>query len=206
MLIYPSIPAATGQKFREIPDAQIFDKLDGSSLQAEWSRKRGWYKHGRREGLLDHQNPQLLEAPTLFDAQLAEPLARLARALGFQQLVVFYEFWGAQSVAGVHVAADPKFLTVFDAAWDKRGIMPPSDFRRAFEDMVPTAKYLGTTNWTRGYVERVRRGEIAGVTFEGVVAKFGDRQGIIRAKAKTQAWIDKIRAIHGSKADEIINS
>lgn len=204
---YPSIPRATGTSFREIPGALIFDKLDGSSMRSEWSKKRGWYKHGKRSGLVDDSNPHLVQVPKLFMETLAEPLTHLALAQRWQNLVVFYEFWGEYSFAGLHFDGDEKKLTVFDAAPDKRGILGPQEFRRIFEGKVDTPAYLGTTNFTRGYVERVRQGEIEGITFEGVVAKAGDRHDIIRAKAKTQAWIDKVIELHGEEAGKrIVNS
>lgn len=52
-------------------------------------------------------------------------------------------------------------------------------------------------NWTRGYIDLVRQGQIEGVTSEGVVAKLATRGEIIRAKAKTQVWIDRVLAAHG---------
>ena len=43
--------------------------------------------------------------------------------------------------------------------------------------------------------------------FEGVVGKAGEKHKLIRAKAKTQAWIDKVLEIHGEKAGQkIVNS
>ena len=195
---YPSIPSARGQQFREIQNALVFDKKDGSSMRSQWNPKKDWYKHGRRTGLLDDSNAHLTVVPSLFEQLLAEPLTRIARMERWQSLVVFYEFWGRESVAGLHVDGDPKFLTVFDAAVEDR-MLGPAEFRKAFEDNVPTAEYLGTMHWTRGLVEEVRRGEMPGVTLEGVVGKAMERRSdeIIRAKAKTQAWIDRVLQVHG---------
>lgn len=197
---YPSIPRATGTTFREIPGAMIFDKLDGSNLRSQWSKKQGWYKHGKRTGLIDDSNPHLTIAPALFMETLAEPLTKLAVDNRWKELIVFYEFWGAKSIAGLHYEGDPKFLTVFDAVPEKRGFLGPRDFLKIFEDKVPTPKYLGTHNFTRGFVERVRQGEFEGVTFEGVVAKAGAKHDIVRGKAKTQAWIDRVIEVHGEEA------
>jgi hypothetical protein len=197
---YPSIAGSAGQKFFEIARAQVFDKLDGSSMRSEWNPKQGWYKHGKRSGLTDDSNPHLTVVPALFMETLAEPLAKIARDARWQSVVVFYEFWGQKSIAGLHFEGDPKFLTLFDAAPHKRGILGPNDFRKTFEDVVPTARYLDTVNWTRGYVDRVRRGDVEGITFEGVVAKSGERHQIVRAKAKTQRWIDRVIEVHGEMA------
>ena len=200
MKSYPSIPSSVGQSFREISSAHIFDKIDGSSCRSEWEKKKGWTKHGRRDGLLDDSNPHLIVVPDLFINTLAEPLERIASGNRWRHMVVFYEFWGKKSIAGLHFEGDPKFLTIFDASPDKQGIMGPGDFRKAFEGKVPTAAFLGITNWTRGYVKRVRDGLESGITFEGVVGKAGTRHEIVRAKAKTQAWIDRVIEVHGEMA------
>lgn len=197
---YPSIPRSSGQTFQEIPNAHIFDKLDGSNMRSEWNRKQGWYKHGKRNGLIDASNPHLVQVPKLFEERLAEPLAKLARDNRWQGLLVFYEFWGTNSIAGLHYEQDEKFLTVFDAVPEKRGFLGPQEFRRLFEDVVPTARFLGTHNFTRGFVDRVRSGAFDGPTFEGVVAKAGTRHDIVRGKAKTQRWIDRVIEIHGAEA------
>jgi hypothetical protein len=200
MKSYPSIPNANGQSFIEIRDAYIFDKLDGSCMRSEWTSKNGWFKHGRRNGLLDNSNPSLLVVPSLFEKQLAEPLTRIARDNKWKHLVVFYEFWGAKSLGGLHEASDLKFLSLFDAAPNKQGILGPAEFRKQFEDKVNTAKLLEITNFTRGYTQNVRNGNVPGVTFEGVVAKAGHGHNIVRAKAKTQKWIDAVMARYGSEA------
>lgn len=46
---YPSI---NGQISYEFP-VYVWDKLDGSNIRAEWSKKNGFYKFGTRERLLD---------------------------------------------------------------------------------------------------------------------------------------------------------
>jgi hypothetical protein len=204
---YPSIPLSKGQKFQEIKHAHIFDKLDGSSMRSEWTKKRGWYKHGRRRGLLDDSNPALVVVPEMFERDFAEPLARVAVKKKWKHLIVFYEFWGDQSIAGLHYEDDEKHITLFDAAADKKGIVGPKEFRKIFEGEVETAKFLGIHNFTRGFAQRVRNGEVEGITFEGVVAKAGSGHNLVRAKAKTQAWIDRVLAIHGKeKGQRLIES
>ena len=199
---YPSIP----RQFQQYK-AYIFDKLDGSSLRSEWTKKAGWAKHGKRTGLIDGSNPHIEEAmPNLFLDTLAIDLERLARNNRWRHMVVFYEFWGLRSIAGLHYDGDPKALTLFDASIDKKGILGPKRFREAFEDKVPTAKFLGIHNWTRGFVERVLQGDVEGITFEGVVGKAGDKHKIIRTKAKTQAWKDRVKEIHGDRAEAIFLS
>lgn len=136
--------------------------------------------------------------------RLAEPLAKIARYARWQSCIVYYEYWGQKSLAGFHEQDDPKFLTLFDAAADGDDILPPGDFRKLFDDDVPTARFLGRTNWTRGYIDLVRQKQVEGVTSEGVVAKLATRGETVRAKAKTQTWIDRILALHGPERGQLL--
>lgn len=43
-----------------------FDKLDGSNLRFEWSRKRGFYKYGTRKVMIDTKDEQFGKAIPLF--------------------------------------------------------------------------------------------------------------------------------------------
>lgn len=98
---YPSILRATGQAFREIPAAFLFDKLDGSDLRFEWTAKRGWHRAGTRHRLFDVADPEFGEALGLFAATLAEPLAAIARRERWPELVAYVEFAGEHSFAGL---------------------------------------------------------------------------------------------------------
>ena len=118
----------------------------------------------------------------------------------FQKLRVWHE------PAGQHVEGDPMRLTLFDIDFDKRGLVATTLFRKLCEHL-PIPRYLGQFNWTREFVERVYRGEIEGVTFEGVVGKAGEGHKIVMAKAKTQAWYDAVRARYSPEtAQRIIES
>lgn len=207
MKYYPSIPRSTGQNFREF-EAYVFDKLDGSNLRAEWTRKRGWDKFGTRERLFDESDEVFGEAIKLFHETVAPDVDPVIKDQRWDQATVFMEFWGPNSFAGQHVKEDPKILTLFDINPYKKGILGPKEFLDLFKHVphrIP--RFLGRMNWTRGFVERVLKGEIEGITFEGVVGKAGEGHKLIMAKAKTQAWVDKVRAQYGEEnGDKIVNS
>ena len=48
-----------------------FDKLDGSNIRAEWNPKRGFYKFGSRNSMIDEKSPHLGEAVVLFKKKYA---------------------------------------------------------------------------------------------------------------------------------------
>lgn len=205
MKAYPSIASSTGKSFRAF-EAHVFDKLDGSNLRWEWSPKRGWYKFGTRHRLFDETDEVFGCAVEIFRKEFAEPLEEFARRERWQGCVAFTEFWGENSFAGLHDPKEEKNLSLIDLAVYKMGLMDPREFVE-LGAIVPTASYLGKFNWTRGFVERVRSGEVDGVTFEGVVGKLMVGRKSVMAKAKTSAWIDKVRALYASdEAERIIRS
>ncbi len=204
MKSYPSIAASTGQNFRAFK-AHVFDKLDGSNLRWEWWGKRGWYKFGTRSRLFDESDPDFGPAIEIFMRDFADPLAKYARKERWSSCVAFTEFWGENSFAGVHDPKDQKNLTLIDLNVYKKGFVDPRRFVE-LGSIVPTANYLGYFNWTRGLVETVRNGELD-VTFEGVVGKCMNGRKRIMAKAKTQAWVDKVRLLYEPvEAEKIIQS
>lgn len=194
---YPSIQSSQGQKFQEF-EAYVFDKLDGSNLRFEWTRKARWSKFGTRNRLFDHTDPDFGLAIPLFLAGWQEDLTRIAVDNRWDHLIVYMEFWGPNSFAGKHEADDVKRLTLFDACPNKKGLLGPKDFLKAFGHLH-TPRFLGIHKWTRGFVDRIRKGEsgLKDITFEGVVGKGGSRHKLVMAKAKTQAWIDKVMAQYG---------
>lgn len=207
MKTYPSIKRATGKSFQEVK-LHTFDKIDGSNIRAAWNKKRGWYKFGTRKRLLDETDEVFGGVVNLFRETLGEPLGRIARDEGWQSVVVFCEFWGPSSFAGLHVPDEPKKLTVIDVAPYKKGILQPKDFLDLFEEYGPT--YLGKINWTRGFIERVKNDDVDGITFEGVVGKIRESfksNRIIMYKAKTNKWIQKVYDLYDNvQAEKIVNS
>jgi hypothetical protein len=200
---YPSIPRVTDTT-RPF-DAYLFAKLDGSNLRFEWAPKVGWSKAGIRHRLLDPNDPVFAPALTLFEGSWAEPLTRIARDSRWPRLTVFLEFYGRHSLAGQHEVGDPKTLTLFDAA-PFGGLLGPAEFLRFFGDLA-IAPYLGQARFDADLAQAVRVGEFPGseapgrvaqTVFEGVVAKGISPNGreVLLAKAKSQAWIDAVRARH----------
>jgi len=213
---YPSIPhcPASGSGIK----LHTFDKLDGSNLRVEWSKKRGWYKTGTRTRLFDETDLIFGSARKLFqedrtcdDAQhgfvpLAEHLVEIFKQQRWDRVIVFCEFWGAKSFAGLHEPDDPKFLTVIDVNPHKKGILPPTHFLKLFERCCP--RYLGYLNWGPQFLQEVSESQVVGVTFEGVVGKAtGKGNTIVMFKRKTRQWIERVKARYSAaEAEKIIAS
>ncbi len=202
---YPSIPRM-GRTSPQI-DMYTFSKEDGSNIRSEWIKKNGWYKFGSRTRLLDETDELLGGAKTLFMETWSEPLTKIAVDQRWEQVIVFFEYWGENSFAGTHVPEEPKNATLFDVAPYKKGILGPKEFLKLFGHFDNIPRYLGVKKWTPGFVEQVRLGQIEGASFEGVIGKAGEGHNQVRAKAKTQAWIDKVRALYAPElAEKLVNS
>lgn len=185
---YPSIQA-------EIVNAPIyaFDKLDGSNIRAEWNRKSGFYKFGKRNGLLDDSNPVLKESVNLVKAE-EDSLARVFRSERWDKVIAFFEFFGSHSFAGLH-ESEPHEVRLIDVAVDKRGILHPREFFNLFGG-CRTARLLYSGRPSSGFRESVRLGTLPGMTFEGVVCKgdFVSPGRPLMFKIKSDAWIEKVHA------------
>ena len=195
---YPSIQA-------EVVDHTIyaFDKLDGSNIRAEWSRKQGFYKYGKRHGLVDETDPLLGEAKGLVQATYTEDLNRIFRDLRWDKAVCFFEFFGPNSFAGNH-ETEPHKVVLFDVAANKKGILEPAEFLKTFKS-VETAPLIYHGNPNTTFVEQVRNGQLDGMTFEGVVCKgkYVSPGRPLMFKVKNIAWIEKVKAKFAGQPDVI---
>ena len=190
MKTYPTIPG------KPVPSVDIiaFDKLDGSNIRAEWSRKKGFYKFGKRHGLLDDETPFLTQAQPLFLEKYGEDMERVYRAQRWDRAVCFFEFWGPSSAFGWH-ADEEHTVTLFDVNPHKKGILPPREFLRLFGHLDHAAVlYEGKAN--QDLRRAVNEGTLPGMTFEGVVCKgapLKKKPIPVMFKIKNHAWYQALR-------------
>jgi hypothetical protein len=187
---YPTIPSAV----QHGTYVYVFDKLDGSQIRAEWTRKKGWAKFGRRGGLLDDSYPLLSqEAPVLFMDKYAEALEKVFRKQRWDKAVVFCEFWGPNSFAGNH-EDETHDVTLFDVAFDKKGLLEPRKFLKIFGHLDHST-LLAQGNFTKEMQRQVTEGTLPGMTFEGVVAKgaYVSPGRPLMFKWKSAAWLDRLK-------------
>ena len=185
-----------------------FDKLDGSNIRAEWSKKRGWYKFGTKKMIIDHTHPNFGESVILFMNKYAEDLERkfrddkdMRKQLRF---VVFMEYLGENSFAGFHEDEEHD-VVLFDVNQHNKGILEPKEFLRKFGDLhIPELVYRG--NYNKEFINAVKHNELDYHLKEGVVVK-GSRltkrktqELIWMCKVKTHEWVNKIKQRIGEQA------
>lgn len=202
MKSYRSIPRLN-KRFKP-SKFHTFDKVDGSNLRFEWNGKKGWYKFGTRNHLIDESDPMFGMAIPLFHSTLGEPLAKICAGQGWQSAIVFCEFWGKNSFAGQHDPDDLKQLTLIDVNPYKKGFLPPDKFLDLFGEFGPN--YLGELFWDRETIDEFRAGK-KGITFEGVVGKRVEGKQLLMYKVKTDEWIKRVLDKFGTKVgNKIIHS
>lgn len=190
---YPRIPYYDAGLLGE--QVYAFDKLDGSNIRYEWSRKRGWYKFGTRSNMIDERHDQFGEAVTLFLDKYGDELPKVFRKEfpNVDNFVVFCEYTGENSFAGYHID-EPKDVILFDVNVYKKGILPPRDFIRKFGHLhIPELIYQGEYNMD--LIRDVR--ENVYDLKEGVICK-GSRKSkgqdlVWMTKIKTNLWLERVK-------------
>tara|TARA_Y100000034_G_C6878765_1_gene402318 strand:+ start:590 stop:1198 length:609 start_codon:yes stop_codon:yes gene_type:complete len=172
----------------------VFDKLDGSNIRAEWNKNKGFFKFGRRNGLLDHSNPVLLEAPDIIMAKYADDMSQIFKKMRVRKATAFFEFWGPNSSFGAH-ADEPHDCTLIDVHVHPKGILEPREFLKHF-GYLDHAALLREGPWTDELDQQVRNGTFPGMTFEGVVCKGKcvSPGKPLMFKVKNIAWLQKLRS------------
>jgi hypothetical protein len=148
----------------------------------------------------------------LFASKLGLQLEEVIKRSKWQHAVVFAEFHGPRSFAGVHHEDDVHVLSLLDAAPNKKGIMPPKDYlKQVYPYVTERAAFIERSNWNEQLVRDVENGlwtleDNADAPYEGIVGKYMDGKRLKMLKAKTQAWKDKVKDLYGDKANNILES
>jgi len=188
---YPTIP----REIRKGIPIYGFDKLDGSNIRIEWSKKNSFHKFGSRKQLLSDDNPILKKAESIFLQKYSEDLERIFRKQQWQKAMAFVELWGQNSFAGNHEEDDEYTVTLFDIKKDKKGIILPNEFLKLFSHL-DIAKLLYQGNINEDLIRAVKNRELEGMTFEGIVCKASQYKtpGIpLMIKIKSDEWVEKLR-------------
>jgi hypothetical protein len=186
-----------------------FEKNDGSNIRVKYTQKRGFDLFGSRTQLFDRSHPFLGEAIDIFKRDFDGPLTAMVKDNwpNEREVVVFLEFLGDQSFAGVHVPGDPKRLVLFDimVGHKFRKFLLPQEFDKLAGNTLYqhlTAKIIYRGNLTDQFIKDVREGKYS--VKEGVVCKGLERSGaycgnIWMCKIKTNEYFRRIREKYGEE-------
>lgn len=182
----------------------VFPKYDGSNVRVEWTKKRGFDKFGSRKVLIGSDS-HLGDAIALIEQQ-ESALVPIFEKERWERVTCFFEFYGDGSFAGLHVPGEPKVATLIDVDVYKRGQIDPRDFIALFGGYAHSAPCIGR-RFNKESQDAVRAGAFEGQTFEGVVCKVPSEKKWTPPymyKWKSEAWIARVKAQYGEKAEELL--
>lgn len=181
-----------------------FDKLDGSNIRFEFSKKRNWYKFGTRNEIIDSTSRQFGKSIDLFINKYGDGLAEIFKSnkqyRNSDSFVAFAEYFGENSFAGQH--QDEKMdIKLFDISQYKRGLIPPKEFIENFGHLdIPDLVYQGYYNFDM--IDSIRSNKLGlkeGVVIKGIHKTKGN-DIVWMSKVKTNDWLIRVREKFGEKA------
>lgn len=177
-----------------------FDKLDGSNLRFEYSHKRGFYKFGTRNVMIDENNEDFGFAVPLIRNKYEEALTKVFKSKDYrnsQSFVCFAELVGSKSNFGQHDFRNDNFdVVLFDVSQYKKGFIPPKQFINDFGHTgIPRLVYHGNLN--KELVAQIKTNQFGlteGVICKGTIQTKKDNSQLYYCKIKTNDWFDRLRS------------
>jgi hypothetical protein len=180
-----------------------FDKIDGSNVRFQWNRKRGFYKFGTRNNLIDRNDEIFGPSIDIFLNKYSDDIERVFRKKyrSVDTFVVFGEFFGKNSFAGRHTN-EAKDVVIFDIHQYKRGIISPYEFVEDFGHLhIPDVIYTGP--YTMDFVQTIRDNKYnlkEGVIVKGILKTKNQKDEVWMVKVKTKEWLQRVKELHGERA------
>jgi hypothetical protein len=185
-----------------------FDKLDGSNIRVEWSKKRAFYKYGTRTQMLDKTNPTFGPAIDIFEEKYFDKLHQFFSSekeyRNLQTILAYFEYVGPNSFAGLHDPNDKMDLVLIDIWKHGKGWVEPRNFVKQYSKFgIPEIIYEGNLN--QEFIQNIKN-DIYGLK-EGVVAKgIQETKRVDRkvwmVKIKANHWYERLKDKYGQKALE----
>lgn len=207
MKTYPSI---IGPNKAPHNPCYVFVKYDGQNIRCEWSRKRGWYKFGTRNRLLDEKDIVWGRSVELFKNKYGDDLERVFKTeksfRSVDNVIVFSEFFGSKTLAGMHQPDETEWnVVLFDVNVHKKGILGPKEFLDIFGHL-DVAELVFEGNMGPELIKNVREEliplasqyEVRNEVPEGVICKGGTGHNLWMCKIKTNRYLQEIKSRYES--------
>ena len=211
---YNSIPRLDDDGTLKGDEIWAFNKLDGQNFCVKFSTKtKEFGPFGSRKRLVDESDEQFGETVKFFkNSNIPNELIRLVKENsgkkglfnGVQEITFFFEWYGENSFAGVHMEGDEMHLTLIDIDIKKKGYIEPKPFYEIFGNNefieIPELIYRGKL--TDSFVESIKNNDWTEpncqypTVKEGVVCRRSTimkGQRMPKVKFKTMWWLTELR-------------
>lgn len=171
-----------------------FDKLDGSNIRCEWNSKRGFYKFGTRNQLIDENSKPFGRAIEIVKDKFESDISLVCKEQKWRDALFFFEFYGEDSFAGNHNFEKTMTVTLIDVNPYKIGLLEPTLFLKLFKHLdIPKVLYEGHIDDV--FIEKVKESKLDGMSMEGVVCKgkYISPGMPLMFKIKSKAWLNKLK-------------
>lgn len=188
MIEYPSIINSS-----KAPRKQCiaFDKIDGSNLRFKYTKKRGFDTFGSRTQLIDINTPVFGAGVKYFLEKQSSSLEKYFDKYwpNEREIIVFGEFYGPNSFAGIHDPVDDHRVVIFDVliGHKDRRFFKPGELIKELGDIVELPKVVYSGNLNDEFIRDVRENKYD--LNEGVICKGTETSGAFRGKM----WQCKIK-------------
>lgn len=190
MLEYPSI---SGHLVNS--NIRAYPKYDGINVRVKWSKKKGFVNFGLRHTLVDENNPNFLfkNSIDVWKNKYEEIITETFSKKNIKQCVLFGEYYGKNSFAGCLDPNDDYDIMIYDCSIDDQ-LLDQSEYLKLFK-YVEKAPIIYEGKPSQLFINKVKNGELEGLTFEGVVCKgpLDNRNNPIMFKVKSNAWYEKLK-------------
>lgn len=189
---YPSI----SKEVRHDIYIYAFQKLDGSLIRSEWNSKKGFYKFGTKNELIDSNSKPFGISIDLIKIKYENDLGLIFKEQGWKNVICFFELYGPSSFSGQHNFQEELTVTLFDVNPFKQGILEPQEFIKLFGHLdIPKVLYEGKV--TVELFDKIKQSILPGMSLEGCVCKGASDNNAkmpIMFKIKSKAWLNRLRA------------
>ena len=189
-----------------------FNKLDGQNFCVKYNpRTKKFGPYGSRKRLVDASDDQFGGCVRFFEnSGYMDELSRIVKEnsgkkglfTGVEEITFYFEWYGPNSFAGVHVPGDEMHLALIDVFLKKKGYIEPGPFYDLFvmNTKIETPESIYRGPLTQEFIDSIRNNWDTDkpnypCVKEGVVCRrttLLKGQRMPKVKIKTKRWIEEL--------------
>jgi len=198
-----------------------FNKLDGQNFCAKYSSKNhDFVMFGSKTQNVDETSDQFGEAVKYFKHNISENLKKIIISNNkkgdifnnVKEITFFFEWYGENSFAGVHVPGETLKLALIDVNIYKKGYIEPKIYWKIFNGKIDIPELIYRGILTKEIISLIQNNIwnedncLYPSVKEGVVFKRSTQlkgQRLPKVKVKTFWWLNKLKSLYPTNWEEL---